>query len=62
MVSDVSFEFSEYSKKVMIPFKTTFGPRFVQGKVTGVDFVKRIVTVENGDPISYTDLVRGVDK
>ena len=41
----------------MIPYKATFGTRFVQAKVTGVDFVKRLVTLDSGDPISYTDLV-----
>ncbi len=48
---------TDYSKKVMIPYKATFGTRFVQAKVVGVDFVKRLVTLDSGDPISYTDLV-----
>ena len=42
----------------MIPYKATFGTRFVQAKVVGVDFVKKVVTMDNADPISYTDLVR----
>lgn len=54
---NISFFASDYSKKVMIPYKATFGTRFVQAKVTGVDFVKRLVTLDSGDPISYTDLV-----
>jgi hypothetical protein len=43
---------------VVIPFKATFGPRFIQAKVVGVDFVKKVVMLDNGDPVSYTDLVR----
>ncbi len=49
--------FPDYSKKVMIPYKATFGTRFVQAKVVGVDFVKKVVTMDVGDPIFYTDLV-----
>jgi NADH dehydrogenase FAD-containing subunit len=41
----------------MIPYKATFGTRFVQAKVVGVDFVKKVVTMDVGDPIFYTDLV-----
>ena len=41
----------------MIPFKPTFGDKFIQGKVTSVDLKKNLVTVDNGQTIHYTDLV-----
>lgn len=49
-----------FIKKTMIPYKETFGTKFVQAMVTGVDLEKKEVSLDNGNTITYTDLVFSV--
>ena len=44
----------------MIDFKASFGDSFIQGKVTNVDLEGKVVTLESGKTVNYTDLVIAV--
>ena len=50
----------EWMPKTGISYALTFGDKFVQAKVTSVDFESNKVHLDNGDVIEFTDLVFAV--
>ena len=51
---------TDYLPKITIDFATTFGSSFIQGSVASVDMDSKVVTLESGQTLSYTDLVVAV--
>lgn len=51
----------QWMKQTIISFKETFGEKFVQGRVSNVDFEKKKVFLEGSDDaIEYTDIIFAV--
>jgi len=51
----------QWMKQTVISFKETFGDKFIQGRVSNVDFEKKKVFLEGSDEaIEYTDVIFAV--
>jgi len=51
----------EWMKQTVISFKETFGDKFLQGRVTNIDFEKKKIFLEGSDEaIEYTDVILAV--
>lgn len=48
---------SGFAKQTFIPYKSTFGLNFLQGRVIQIDTTEKFVVLDNGKEVSYSHLI-----